>query len=73
MKEQRYEDALQMKEEYRTQMMHEQTRTDENQDKALDYTTKVTLNDNAKTSESSEKKGSEAELTLKDLLASKKK
>lgn len=31
-----------MKEEYRTQMMHEQKRTDATQDAALNYTTKVT-------------------------------
>lgn len=42
----RYDEAVALKEEYRTQMMHEQARTDANQDKALDYTTKVTIGAN---------------------------
>lgn len=42
----RYDEAVALKEEYRTQMMHEQARTDANQDKALDYTTKVTVSAN---------------------------
>ena len=42
----RYDEAVALKDEYRTQMMHEQARTDANQDKALDYTTKVTIGAN---------------------------
>lgn len=42
----RYDEAVALKEEYRTQMMYEQARTDANQDKALDYTTKVTVSAN---------------------------
>ena len=42
----RYDEAVALKDEYRTQMMHEQARTDANQDKALDYTTKVTVSAN---------------------------
>lgn len=74
MKEQRYEDALQMKEEYRTQMMHEQTRTDSNQDKALDYTTKVTISENSNAPEKegakpSEKKSGVSHINIKDILS----
>ena len=36
----RYEDVRQSKEEYRQQMMHQQQRLDDQQDKALDYTTR---------------------------------
>lgn len=53
----RYNDMKEQKEEYRTQMMHEQTRIDHNQEKALEYTTKVTVGmkekkDSSKNSES---------------------
>lgn len=56
MQDQRYEDAVQLKEEYRSQMMHEQERIDKTQDKALDYTTKVTTSDNKVSSKNSDSK-----------------
>ncbi len=70
----RYDDAVALKEEYRTQMMHEQARTDANQDKALDYTTKVTVSDNGqKTNEKqpanpSDKKDGTIHINLKDTM-----
>lgn len=56
---QRYEEMKEIKEEYREQMMHEQSRTDANQDKALDYTTKVTINQDSKDSKDKDSKDKE--------------
>ena len=43
----RFNDAKDMKEEYRGQMQHEQGRTDETQRQALNYTTHVKVSENA--------------------------
>ncbi len=40
-------DAKDLKEEYRTQMQHEQERVDENQQQSLNYTTRVKVSENA--------------------------
>lgn len=40
-------DAQNLKEEYRTQMQHEQARVDENQQQSLNYTTRVKVSENA--------------------------
>lgn len=42
----RFNDAKEMKEEYRTQMQHEQERVDENQHQALNYTTRAKVSEN---------------------------
>ena len=42
----RFNDAKDIKEEYRTQMQHEQERIDNNQDRSLNYTTRVKVAEN---------------------------
>lgn len=42
----RFNDAKDIKEEYRTQMQHEQERVDKNQDQSLGYTTRVKVSEN---------------------------
>lgn len=42
----RFNDAKDIKEEYRTQMQHEQERVDKNQDQSLNYTTRVKVSEN---------------------------
>ena len=42
----RFNDAKDIKEEYRAQMQHEQTRVDKNQDQSLNYTTRVKVSEN---------------------------
>ena len=42
----RFNDAKEMKEEYRTQMQHEQERVDENQNQSLNYTTRAKISEN---------------------------
>ncbi len=42
----RMNDAKETKEEYRTQMQHEQSRVDKNQEQSLNYTTRVKMSEN---------------------------
>ena len=42
----RFNDAKEIKEEYRTQMQHEQERVDENQKQSLNATTRVKVSEN---------------------------
>lgn len=42
----RFNDAKDIKDEYRTQMQHEQDRVDKNQDQSLNYTTRVKVSEN---------------------------